>query len=559
MGRTEAMNPFKLLAVTAGSVLLCLNCSVQHLAGGGTGEETTNGFVATILYQDGTPAANASVKVRPSTYLMDTAAVAAVHSSSIIDTTTDSLGQFAIANVDSGDYVIEVLDKTQSEGMVFRGSAAKGRLTDWGITFLNPVGTIAGTVNFGQAPQGTVVYVQAYGLDRVERINPESGNFILKNIAAGNYSLHVFPSSTTYLPLTVDNVPVASGRTTTMDTVNLTPVSAWNNSQKVFLNTATSGAGVPENMYNFPVLLRLTKLNFDFLSARTNGSDVRFIKADNTALPYQIERWDAVNGFAEIWVGVDTVFGNNNTQYFTMLWGNSDAVDASNSGAVFDTGVGFQGVWHMGDTDGVSCVDATNNHYDGTLYAMSSASSVTGAIGAARMFDGATNYIIMSNTASSKLNFLQNGTYSVSAWVYTEVLDLNYHSIISKSNQQYGLQLGNQNTWVFFEFENKQGWETTEAPATVKTWQYLVAVRSGAKQYIYVNGALADSTITMTSDGSDRYTSENVCIGKRAGETNRWWDGMIDEVRIYSCPNSANWIKLCYMNQKATDALVTFK
>ena len=75
---------------------------------------------------------------------------------------------------------------------------------------------------------------------------------------------------------------------------------------------------------------------------------------------------------------------------------------------------------------------------------MSSASSVTGAIGAARMFDGATNYIIMSNTASSKLNFPQNGVYSVSAWVYTEVLDLNYHSIISKSNQQYGLQLGNQ-------------------------------------------------------------------------------------------------------------------
>ncbi|MGB7569760.1 MAG: hypothetical protein WBM07_17990, partial [Chitinivibrionales bacterium] len=205
------MNPLKFLTVALGSVLLCLSCSVQHLAGGGTGEETTNGFVATILYQDGTPAINASVKLRPSTYLMDTAVTAGSRSPSIIDTTTDSLGRFAIANVDSGDYVIEVLDKTQSEGLVFRGSAAKGRLTDWGITFLNPVGTVAGTVNFGQAPQGTIVYVQVYGLDRVEKTNPESGNFTLRNIAAGNYSLRVFPSSTTYLPLTVENVPVASG------------------------------------------------------------------------------------------------------------------------------------------------------------------------------------------------------------------------------------------------------------------------------------------------------------------------------------------------------------
>jgi hypothetical protein len=65
--------------------------------------------------------------------------------------------------------------------------------------------------------------------------------------------------------------------------------------------------------------------------------------------------------------------------------------------------------------------------------------------------------------------------------------------------------------------------------------------------------------ITLTSDPSIRYTSDNVCIGKRASETNRWWKGMIDEVRICSWSSSINWIKLCYMNQKPNDALVTFK
>ena len=554
----KRLTPIILSGVLAIAAVLS-TCSVQRVAGPGTGSETTNGIAATIRYQDGTPVAFASVKMRPSNFLRDTAALSSASSASIIDTTTDSLGRFVITNFDSGDFAIEVLDKNQSEGTVLRCSASKNQLTDWGITFLNPVGSITGSVNVSQLPQSAAVYVQVYGLDRVQRINKATGNFTIENISEGNYAVRFFPSASTFLPQTKENISVTSNRATTIDTVNLPAISAWFNSKKVCLNTTPSGADVAVDIFKFPVLVRLTNENFDFLSARSDGNDVRFIKADNTSLPYQIERWDAVNGFAEIWVGVDTVFGNNDTQNFTMLWGNSDAMSAENSGDVFDTAMGFQGVWHMNDTDAVSCIDATNNHYDGARYSMSTASLASGAIGGAQRFDGATNYIIMSNTANSKLDFPQNGRYTVSAWVYTEALDADYHSIISKSNQQYGLQLNKDNRWNFFEFENKLGWQSTEAPASAKTWKYVVGVRNGVKQYLFVDGALADSVITTTSDVSIRYTSDNVCIGKRASEMNRWWNGMIDEVRICSWSSSANWIKLCYMNQKPVDALVTFK
>jgi len=97
-------------------------CTVQRVAGPGTGSETTNGIAATIRYQDGTPVANASVKMRPSNYLSDTSALPVARSASIIDTITDSLGRFVIPNVDSGDYAIEVLDKNRSEGTVFRAA-----------------------------------------------------------------------------------------------------------------------------------------------------------------------------------------------------------------------------------------------------------------------------------------------------------------------------------------------------------------------------------------------------------------------------------------------------
>jgi hypothetical protein len=48
-----------------------------------------------------------------------------------------------------------------------------------------------------------------------------------------------------------------------------------------------------------------------FSQAQFGGSDIRFTKADNTFLPYEIERWDSAHSQAEIWVKVDTVFGND--------------------------------------------------------------------------------------------------------------------------------------------------------------------------------------------------------------------------------------------------------
>jgi hypothetical protein len=549
---------FFILFLSCLTTIGIFKCSVNRIAGDGTGSETTNGVTATVRYQDGTPASFASVKIRPSWFLGDTGAVhGAVHGSSgIFDTMTDSSGRFLLKGIDTGAYSIEVIDTAKSQGALIQGME---NAKNYGVVFLNPVSSIRGTINTTDIPDSAAIYVQVYGLQRVKRVSAKTGAFAIDSIAEGNYAIRIVTSLPTFMPHTVENIAIGASRVTSVDTITLESVKAWNCSKKVFLNTTPSGADVTEDIYNFPVLIRLTKDNFDFLTARTRGDDIRFTKPDNTPLSYQIERWDAGAGFAEIWVKADTVFGASDSRYFNMLWGNSDASDASSSGDVFDTAVGFQGVWHMNDQDSIFCTDATNNHYNGERSAMSPVSTAPGAIGNAQVFDGKENYIVISNTADSKLNFPQNGRYSVSAWVSTEALDLNYHCIVSKSNQQYGLQLNNQNLWQFFEFANKRGWQSTEFPAAVKTWKYVVGVRDGSKQYLYIDGALVDSAITLAADGSLRFAGDNVCIGKRPGETNRFWSGMIDEVRICSWPHGSNWIKLCYMNQRQNDALVVFK
>jgi hypothetical protein len=548
------------LVVLAAMVLLGVRCSLENLAAGGpgSGSETTNGLVATVRYQGGTPAAYASVRIRPSGFLGDTAASLAKVSSLVFDTLTDSAGRISFHQIDTGMYAIEVLDTGKSEGVLLRAAVHKATVIDFGVVFLNPLGGFSGSINCAQVPTSEIVYVQIYGLDVAQHVDRATGNFTISGIPAGSYSIRISTSQASIVPCILDNISVISGSTTSIDTAILAPLSSWSYSKNVWFNTTAEGADILVPVYNIPVLLRLSKDNFDFATARAGGTDLCFVKPDNTPLPYQVEQWDSADGHAEVWVKVDTIKGNTYAPYITMLWGNASSVLPKYSSVVFDTSRGFQGVWHMNEAQGDSVSDATENHYNGKRYSMDASSAVSGMIGTAQKFDGKTSYIVLTNTASSKLNFPQNGTYSVSAWVYAEMLDNAYHSIVSKSNMQYSLQLTNDSLWEFFEYRNRAGWQSTEIPATAKAWKYLVGVRSGTSQYLYVDGLLADSVITTTAETVSRITTDNVCIGRRTADTTRWFNGMIDEVRLCSWSNDANWIKLCYMNQKQQDELVSY-
>jgi Concanavalin A-like lectin/glucanases superfamily/Domain of unknown function (DUF2341) len=329
--------------------------------------------------------------------------------------------------------------------------------------------------------------------------------------------------------------------------------------QRIRLNTTASGAGVAGNVYSFPVLVRLTKINFDFSKAKIDGSDIRFTKSDGMPLSYEIERWDASQGSAEIWVRIDTVFGNDSSRYFMMYWGNPDAASESNSTAVFDTTNGFQGVWHMGPAVNNMVPDATINHYDGTL-SDTAPTATTGAIGICQQFNGMSNYIRMLGTASSRLNFPGNGTYSVSAWVYVDTLDTTYQKIIEKNNLQYKLQIDQFDNWSFSEYENAMEYELTNSAATAKTWVFLVGVRSGLQQYLYVNGVAVNSAITTLSYSKNRDTTTDLAIGKSAQSSyGIYFNGKIDEARVENRDHGADWILLCYMNQRPDDRLVVFR
>jgi hypothetical protein len=549
------------IAVLALSVAaLLFHCG--NLAGGG-GTEWEAKITGRAAYAgNGLPIAGARVVLCPERYLKDTSgAPNGSGEQALRETVTDEAGFFSIGHLKPGIFHIEVNDN-QSWASLSACEIFENDSTLAITCTLKPTGRICGTLALPEGYQGSA-YVQVYGLDRVARAAPD-GAFALSDIPEGSFTLRVLPSVAEYMPKDVVPVAVTTGAETDLGALTV-PIngSVWSYQRPLYLNTTPAGADVAGTVRNFPVRVRLTGGNFRFDQARRNGEDLRFTKSDDTPLPFEIEQWDPVTELAEVWVRVDMIYGNNSTQFIIMRWGVPADVEISslsNGMAVFDTAAGFAGVWHLGQPAGVMVPDATANGINGTATATT---TVGGAVGMAQMFDGKTTLIQASGPASDNVNFPDTGTYSVSAWVKASVLDSLCQAIVFKSNAQYGMQIIPEKEWEFNTYIEKTRWEGTRSPASAGSWHAIAGVRNGTRQYLYVDGVCVDSsitnTITVAPENGPRAYDKPLEIGHcpdGGRNPDRFFNGIIDEVRISRIAINADWIKLCYMNQKEQDALV---
>jgi hypothetical protein len=545
-----------LVAVSA-LVAIFISCGQLSALGGGGSEVEVIGCVT---LPDGNPAPYAQVKLVPRDH---NAVTMGPINDSLIDT-SDAHGGYTFKGVPPGWYNVQAVHLTQRTRLLVTGievAPAETTVVQSGV-LLEPGAIRLLLPRDGGRADGYAIIpgteISAFAVN-------DGSEIMLDSVPAGTIPEVRFLTPDDSIEVTKLNVPVKPGDTITIAN------PFWKYAQELCLNTSVSGANVQGDVRDFPVLVRLNSANFDFSQALADGADIRFTKTDNTFLPYEIERWDPVSELAEVWVKVDTVHGNDNTQSLVMYWGYPDAVGSSNGAKVFDTAGGYQGVWHLNERGNEVALDATTNHYDGMAYGMFDFISNPGAVGNARAFDGVASYITMPNTASSKLNFPQDGYYTVSAWVLVEKLDNASHVIVSKGYEQYYLRITSWNAaspqWEFVEFNETAKWQTSTFPATGGQWMFLTGVRQGSRQFLYSNGVLVDSTILGWSNIASRSTSNNLSIGRFMqqvnvpipGEGYDFFKGSIDEVRILSTAQSRDWIRLSYMNQRGEDKLVLFK
>ena len=343
----------------------------------------------------------------------------------------------------------------------------------------------------------------------------------------------------------------------------------WKHSGSMYLVTDSAGADLPASavLKNFPVLVRLNEDYFSFSQAKPGGKDVRF-SSKGKPLDFQIERWDAERGEADIWVRIPIIRGKDQ-QAIQMHWGKEQVSSESNGEKVFRTAEGFSAVWHLGD----NLEDATSNNLDGVNRPDAPTANTTGMIGDAQEF-GVDKLLVIRPSGSSpdrRVTCMPSGNAdrTMSAWINPTSFEgrnwaqasiggwgepergqkphmgLSYFTMTGRGQPRFHL----------YGFDPR-----CASPLPRNEWRHVALTVSGDMVRFYVDGVM-EETINNNGDLVSKLgtlktpASTPVDLGDH-GNGRGPFNGALDEVRFEAVARSVNWLKLCFENQKPLQSLV---
>lgn len=195
---------------------------------------------------------------------------------------------------------------------------------------------------------------------------------------------------------------------------------------------------------------------------------------------------------------------------------------------------------HLDEGSGTTAYDSSRYGNHGTI---SDASWIDGRYGKALSFDGVNDYVSIPHSGSLDL---QNAL-TLAVWVYrtraaTEwIMNKNYDSA---TNTQYGILIRDSHS---IELYLNGGARVTYTLNTVGRWAHIVCVWDGSTARIYVDGELKASASYSATLTSQPYALTLACRKTTGGVPGAYWfQGYLDEVRIYNRALSEEEIKALY-------------
>lgn len=538
-------------------VFLLLSCAVDKTVG--TGSETINCLAGSVLNPDKTPEPDAVVQLIPESFdiIKD-----GPLPSSLIDT-TDENGTYSFTRIVEGGYTINarssrtataaiITDVNISKDTVFAPDAE-----------LEKTGTIRIVFTDNITEPNSYVYIP--GTSLYSMIESGNNEVIIESVPPG-----VIPEILQSWTDRDSSFVIRRDVEVTPDDTVILANHQWKFNQRIYLNTSPTGAEINGDIYEFPLLIRLNKDNFDFGQAGSDGADIRFTKPDNSFLSFEIERWDSGSKTAEVWVRIDTIRANDTSQYITMYWGNDMAQQESSDTAVFGTRYGWAGVWHLAEdapdtgTERLYKNSAENSNHGKDLVL---SQRKEGLIGQGQLFVQAKPLTSDSIQIVPDMIPVYNATtvlkpqyLTVSAWVKIKKLDGTISEILSMGDN-YLLRLVGEGYFHFVIFSDN-GINATcndySLSLADSMWHFIVCTYDGNEVRGYVDGVLR-STVPFT-DGIGYGRGADFVIGAHGTHKVSFnMDGSIDEVRVSSVARSEDWIRLSFENQRTNSRLLSFQ
>ncbi|MDI1257883.1 DUF2341 domain-containing protein [Aquabacterium sp.] len=296
---------------------------------------------------------------------------------------------------------------------------------------------------------------------------------------------------------------------------------------KVTLNTTAQGIETKEALSGAVVPVRLHSGNFDFLSAKPDGSDLRVVAADDkTPMKFWVERFDGTNELAVVWVQLSSVAPGTDKNLIHVYAGNEKAVAESTSPAIFDGAMGA--VLTFAEKDGPAA-DAS-----GVIKtSLPVVRELTGLIGAAAKLDGEQSLTLAAN---DKLKAPAAGPYSISFWIKPETatgaLVKQGPLAVLLDADKLSVTLGSA--------------KATGGDLPVSSWAHVAVTVGAGKLTLYVNGAQSAQADLPAEAAA---IEGDVVVGQGI-------KGLVDQLEIASTVRSADWLKFSHAAQSADAKLV---
>jgi len=153
-----------------------------------------------------------------------------------------------------------------------------------------------------------------------------------------------------------------------------------------------------------------------------------------------------------------------------------------------------------------------------------------GKIGQAASFNG-TNSLITTNLTQASLQ----QEFTISAWVYA-LSGANYKGVLGDHLNFTGINFCQyQEGTAYFTYGNGSAWITiANISLPLNTWHHVTMVlKTGTGGYgkVYLNGIQQGSTLNNPSSFSPR---NSILIGRAFNNSDRYWSGQINDVKVYN-------------------------
>lgn len=302
----------------------------------------------------------------------------------------------------------------------------------------------------------------------------------------------------------------------------------WKQRDKVELNTSAQGVETRESLNGLTLAVRLHMGNFSFSDAKPDGSDLRFVAADDkTVLKHVVERFDAANGIAVIWVQVPLLAAGNATQALWLYHDNPNA-PAADAAGVFDSG---SVVFNFSEVDGIP-LDAGPSGVTAT--GKPAGIEQAGLLGASAVFKG--DPLVLADNAA--LRHAAASGFSFSLW-------LKPSAAVNKATlfQQANLELGIDDSVIVLRL----GGVVVARGGAVKpeVWQHVGVATGNGRAALYLDGAEV---------GAGQFALPELAGEVRIGEG---LVGVADAVQISAATRSADWFKVVARSQGADPGFPT--